>query len=426
MLWEQADTERDEAEFVARGIQGLLNEEDRALGDIAVLYRTHAQSRVLEEMFRRYQLNYKIVGGVSFFQRREIKDIRAYLRLAMNNQANSAFERIINVPARGIGKTTVKRIRDLAQSMQISMLESARRASVGQHPQIKNAASKKLLAFLAIVDHIQEVIAAGASVSETIIQAVEKSGYRGFLEKDLENTSQDRLANLSELVAMASEYDDEMDGAGSLVEFEERIALTSSSDGGQAGDDAITCMTIHAAKGLEFPIVFLCGMEDGLFPSIRENQEIGLGDKSIEEERRLAYVAFTRAKERLVLSTARMRRQWADIRVSRPSRFIYDVPEHCLAIRAKEKVTPKKRSMHGDVLYDEFDQRSFDDDYSQVENNGVKNDASFHSGQTIKHPTFGMGLVVEAKGQGHDQKILVNFPDVGLKTILSRYVSSCF
>ena len=141
-------------------------------------------------------------------------------------------------------------------------------------------------------------------------------------------------------------------------------------------------MTIHAAKGLEFPIVFLCGMEDGLFPSIRDNQTLGQDEKSIEEERRLAYVAFTRAKERLVLSTARMRRQWADIRVSRPSRFIYDIPEHCLAIRAKESAPPAKRSMHSDVLYDEFDQRSYDDDFSQEQNHGSNGDASFQSGQT--------------------------------------------
>lgn len=335
VLWEEVRDERAEGDFVASAIEGLVSEEGREWGDMAILYRTHSQSRVLEEMLRSRGIMYKIVGGVSFFQRREVKDIRAYMRLVSNPAADMSFDRIINVPARGIGKTTVDHVRYYARSKRISYLAGARDAAKGEVSEVRPAARKKLQTFLEIIDGLAAVKKAGASVSEFLIQVVERSTYRERLEKEGTPDASERLNNLAELVSMASDFDDETDGEGTLAEFEERISLASAADGDDGKGTAVTMMTVHAAKGLEYPIVFVVGMEDGLFPSIRENHDSFEPDdqKDLEEERRLAYVAFTRAMDRLVLTSARVRRKWAEVKIAKPSRFLQEIPEDCLAIR---------------------------------------------------------------------------------------------
>ncbi len=344
ILWEEVSDERAEGEFVAAGIEGLVGAEGREWGDIAILYRTHAQSRVLEEKLLARRIDYKIVGGVSFFQRREVKDLRSYLRLLTNAAADSCFDRIVNVPTRGIGKTTIDRVCEYARAHETSYFEAARDACAGQVATVKPAARKKLLLFVELIDGLRAVHKAGASVSELIIQVIERSGYRERLELEGTPDATDRLGNLAELVSMASDFDDETDGEGKLVEFEERISLASAIDSEDGRGTAVTMMTVHAAKGLEFPVVFVVGMEDGLFPSVREHAEFDDQEarKELEEERRLAYVAFTRAEERLVLTSARVRRKWAEIKVTRPSRFLDEIPQECLAVRARPpKPAPK-------------------------------------------------------------------------------------
>ncbi|MBT8492453.1 MAG: UvrD-helicase domain-containing protein [Deltaproteobacteria bacterium] len=442
VLWEESSDERGEASFIAAAIHGLQQEEQRELGDIAILYRTHAQSRVLEETLRQENISYRIVGGVSFFQRKEIKDIRGYLRLVINPQADLAFERIVNTPTRGIGKTTVERLKAFARKTGISMLEAARAAGRGQVPAIKGAAAKKVMAFVTIIDGLVEVVTAGASVAEIIIQTVERSGYRDRLEKEDTPESRDRLQNLSELVSMATDYDDEADGASSLVEFEERISLASTADA-EHGGSSVTMMTIHAAKGLEFPVVFVAGMEDGLFPSLRERDYDS--KDSLEEERRLAYVAFTRAMDRLVLTSTRTRRVWNEIRLNHPSRFLDEIPEDCMAVRARpqgsyqddsgfeadfqpdfdfEQPVParqdRKRSKQKRVEVDEFDQRTHWDDVPHFDVGGDEPAASV--GSWVEHSSFGPGKVLETRGEGNDRKLLINFQSVGLKTVLARFV----
>ncbi len=335
VLWEEVRDERAEGDFVAGAIEGLVSEEGREWGDMAILYRTHSQSRVLEEMLRSRGIMYKIVGGVSFFQRKEVKDIRAYMRLVSNAAADMSFDRIVNVPARGIGKTTVDHIRYYSRGKRISYLAGARDAVRGEIPEVRAAARKKLQKFLEIIDGLAAVKKAGASVAEFLIQVVERSTYRERLEKEGTPDASERLNNLAELVSMASDFDDETDGEGSLAEFEERISLASAADGEDGKGSAVTMMTVHAAKGLEYPIVFVVGMEDGLFPSIRENRDVFEPEdrKDLEEERRLAYVAFTRAMDRLVLTSARVRRKWAEVKIAKPSRFLQEIPEDCLAIR---------------------------------------------------------------------------------------------
>jgi DNA helicase II / ATP-dependent DNA helicase PcrA len=437
ILWEETDDERAEADFVARAIAGLIGEEGRDPGDFAVLYRTHAQSRVLEEMLRAARIPYRIVGGVSFFQRREIKDVRAYLRLVCSSSADSAFERIVNVPSRGIGSTTVDRVRAHARVAGLSLFDAARSCSHGAVASVGAAPRKKLRAFVDIIEGLRELQSQGASVAELIIQAVERSGYRERLEIEDTPESRDRLQNLSELVSMASDFDDESGGGGGLIDFEERISLASASDAADGRGTSVTLMTIHAAKGLEFPVVFLCGLEDGLFPSLRERRS-GEGDddkKSLEEERRLAYVALTRAEDRLILTSARMRRVWGEIRMSRPSRFLDDLPSELLAVRERPKrpaPPPAERLRRAGMVgrgegrvrteVSELDQRTPYDDVPEWDGDALPGTRPVSAGDTVLHASFGTGRVIETRGSGSDRKLLVDFPERGLKTIMARFV----
>lgn len=427
ILWEEADDERSEADFIARGIRGLEEQEGRTWGDVAVLYRTHSQSRVLEEMFRMYRIDYRIVGGVSFFQRKEVKDIRAYLRLICNPAADTCFDRVVNVPTRGIGKTTVERLRQYAIRQGLSMMVAARHCAQGEVKEIKAAARKKVSSFVALLDGLIELQARQPSVAEMIIQTVERSGYREKLEEEDTHESRERLGNLSELVTMASDFDEETDGKGTLTEFEERNSLDSANDKPDGRGEAVTLMTIHASKGLEFPVVFVCGMEDGLFPSIREGTLAEEREK-LEEERRLCYVAFTRAMDRLVLTNARLRRQWGEARMNRHSRFIDALPGECLAVR--EQVVPERRARNEtpnrlrretkEPEYD-FDQRTGYDELEFPPPEEVVGGA-IPAGARVNHASFGSGKVLETRGSGKDLKLLVQFSSVGLKTVLANYV----
>lgn len=435
ILWEETADDRSEATFVANAIEGLASEEGREWGDFAILYRTHAQSRVLEEMLRSKGISYKIVGGVSFFQRREVKDVRAYLRLVNNGAADSCFERIVNVPARGIGKTTIDRVRYHAMDRGMSHLDAAREAAEGRVPEIKPAARKKLQKFLEIIVGLRGLLKS-ASVGELILQVVERSGYRDRLSLEGTPDATERLNNLAELVSMASDFDDETDGEGTLVEFEERISLASTTDGEDGrGTSSVTMMTVHAAKGLEFPIAFAVGMEDGLFPSVRDSAnhlDVDEQRKELEEERRLAYVAFTRAMDRLILTSARVRRKWADIKMTQPSRFINEIPESCLAIRMQPVVEQqssfRRRPRQQQQSYDEFDQSSGYEDFpvysadDQVDFDQSPESEPVAAGATVRHASFGMGRVVCSKGSGKDQKLLIDFPTVGEKTVMVDYV----
>ncbi len=532
----QAGDERGEAFFIAKQIREMIDEGPYSPSDFAVLYRTNAQSRVLEEHMRAMRVPAKVVGAMSFYERKEVKDAIAYLRLLVNPSADSAFERIVNVPTRGIGDTTVDRLRKAAMelagrggggeaderdahngnepmtaaqlgtgslfsrllddaaakrsgaaasaaaaeaaasaaaaaaraaaamepggdgseepppppppaSLGPSLLDMCRSAGGGEVAGIATAARKKLAGFAELIDGLVEVIAAGASVAEILIQIVERSGLREKLEKEDTPESRDRLANLAELVTTASDFDDETGETATVEDFLERIALSSNSDQ-SASPEQVTLTTIHVAKGLEFPVVFLAGMEDGLFPSLREREGQD-EDVALEEERRLAYVAITRAKQKLTLSMARTRRVWGQIHMQEPSRFFEDIPVRCLATppRARQAgglgehglealraaVTGGRpaagrptagRTAKPRRSYDELDQRTHDDrepvfqveSYEQAEPSGPS------SGSKVNHAAFGVGRVVDSTGAGRDLKVTVDFPSVGRKTVLARYL----
>jgi DNA helicase-2/ATP-dependent DNA helicase PcrA len=400
---------------------------------------------------------------VSFFERREIKDVIAYLRLLANPAADSAFERVVNVPARGIGDTTVDRLRAAARAHGTDLLAAARLAGRGEVAGLGSPARKKLQSFVELIDGLGDVIANGASVAETIIQVIERSGIRAKLEADQSTESRDRLDNLAELVTTASDFDDEVppapgasltglvaagNGAGdaevegdrdpdrddpepgppTIEDFLERIALSSPSD--QGAHEQVMLMTIHIAKGLEWPVVFLTGMEDGLFPSLREREGVS-EDAALEEERRLAYVAVTRARERLVLSQARTRRVWGEIRIQDPSRFLDDLPADSLAQPRRARISvPAPRIVDGDWAgrarrprparsRDELDQRTADDDEPVFQVDGA---GGFVIGAEVSHAALGAGRVVAITGTGKDCRVVVDFAAVGRKTVFAKFL----
>jgi DNA helicase-2/ATP-dependent DNA helicase PcrA len=420
----QAGDERGEAYFVAQSIRRLLDEGPASPSDIAILYRTNAQSRVLEEHLRAARVPAKVVGAVSFFERKEVKDVVAYLRLLGNPAADSALERVVNVPARGLGEATVDRLRAAARAANGSLLDATRLAARGEVAGIGAAPRKKLQAFVTLLDGLGDVIAQGASVAETIIQVVDRSGLRGKLEADDSAESRDRLDNLAELVTIASDFDDESEQPQSVDAFLERISLSAPGD--QTQGEAVVLMTIHIAKGLEWPVVFITGMEDGLFPSLRE-REGQSEDAQLEEERRLAYVAITRARQRLVLTHARTRRVWGEIRLQGPSRFLDDLPPGVLAKeRGPKMITPRApaivdgnwqaRRRQPRSSSDDFDQRVPDDEpVYQVD---APEPEVFRTGDPVSHQIFGIGRVVAIT----DDKVIVDFPQAGRKTIFARFL----
>jgi DNA helicase II / ATP-dependent DNA helicase PcrA len=458
----QAGDERGEAYFVASSIRRLLDDGPLSPNDVAILYRTNAQSRVLEEHLRAARVPAKVVGAVSFFERKEVKDVIAYLRLLGNPAADSAFERVVNVPARGIGEATVDRLRAAARANGTGIYEAARLAARGEVAGIGAAPRKKLAGFVELMVGLADVIAQGASVAETIIQVVDRSGLRAKLEADSSTEARDRLGNLAELVSTATDFDDEVEAGGgadgdrlegadddgdgeaagegggggrrTVDDFLERIALSSAGD--QTASEQVVLMTIHIAKGLEWPVVFLTGLEDGLFPSLRE-REGASEDAALEEERRLAYVAITRARERLVVSHARTRRVWGEFRPQSPSRFLDDLPPGCLAAPRRGAPAmpkgprvvggtwaPKPSGFQARRRRDELDQRVDYDDgpvFRVGEDDHVPR-GGFTVGAAVSHRTLGAGRVVGVSGSGRDQKVVVDFGAVGTKTVYARFL----
>jgi DNA helicase II / ATP-dependent DNA helicase PcrA len=447
----QAGDERGEGYFVAQSIRRLLDDGPLSPNEIAILYRTNAQSRVLEEHLRAARVPAKVVGAVSFFERKEVKDVIAYLRLLGNAAADSAFERVVNVPARGIGEATVDRLRAAARANGSGIYEAARLATRGEVAGIGAAPRKKLHGFVELMSGLADVIAQGASVAETIIQVVDRSGLRAKLEADGSTEARDRLGNLAELVSTATDFDDEVaaaagvggdfdddelaaSGRPTVDGFLERIALSSAGD--QTASEHVVLMTIHIAKGLEWPVVFLTGLEDGLFPSLREREGTS-EDAALEEERRLAYVAITRARERLVLTHARTRRVWGEFRPQVPSRFLDDVPPGCLAAPRRGEApmpkgprivdgnwAPKPSGFAARRRRDDLDQRVEYDDgpvFRVGEDDQVPR-GGFVVGAAVSHQTLGAGRVVGVTGSGRDQKVVVDFGGAGQKTVFARFL----
>ncbi|NNG40056.1 DNA helicase PcrA [Flexivirga sp. ID2601S] len=405
------DSEHDEAAFVARTIDQLGDEHGVKPKDVAVFYRTNAQSRALEEVFVRVGLPYKVVGGTRFYERREVKDALAYLRVVSNPADTVNLRRILNVPKRGIGDRAEACVSALAERERIPFVAALGRAA--DAPGIATRSVTSINAFTALLESLRQVHEADDTGVGDLLEAIlDQSGYLSELRRSPDPQDETRVENLAELVAVAQEFDENYPG-GSLEDFLEQVSLVADTDeipdedGEETG--VVTMMTLHTAKGLEFPVVFLTGMEDGTFPHMR-----ALGDpKELEEERRLAYVGTTRARERLHLSRAEVRSAWGAPQYNPPSRFLDEIPSSLIDWQRTTTTATRPSSTPAVARLAAK---------PGVRSPGNRPVIALDSGDRVTHDSFGLGTVVRVEGQGDRAMAHIDFGgDTGVKRLLLRY-----
>ena len=404
------DSEHDEASFVARTIDELGDEAGVRPGDVAVFYRTNAQSRALEEVFVRVGLPYKVVGGTRFYERREVKDALAYLRVISNPTDTVNLRRILNVPKRGIGDRAEGAVAALADRERIPFIAALGRAA--DAPGIATRSVAAISAFTSLLESLQQLRESGAGVGDLLEAILDQSGYLAELRKSPDPQDESRIENLAELVAVAGEFDANYPGAP-LEDFLEQVSLVADTDDIPADDQedrgVVTLMTLHTAKGLEFPVVFLTGMEDGTFPHLRS-----LGDKDeLAEERRLAYVGITRARERLHISRAQVRSAWGSPQYNPPSRFLSEIPSSLIDWQRIETTGSRPSSTPAVARLAAR---------PGVRSPGNRPVISLDAGDKVTHDSFGVGTVLRVEGQGERAMAHIDFGgDTGVKRLLLRY-----
>ncbi len=414
----------DEARYVVDRLKAL-QQQGRHLRDMAILYRTNAQSRVLEEALVRDRIPYVMFGGMRFFARMEVKDILAYLRVLTNPADTISCQRIINVPTRGIGATTVAKIATLEQQAQ-GFLPACRLAV--EQGVLTGAAAKKVAAFVAMMEDFASRLER-LPYPQLAAELIDETGYAQMLRSENTQEARDRLDNLDQLLAGMEEHRDE---ETTLQDYLEQIALVTDLDAYDSSLDRVTLMTLHAAKGLEFPVVFMTGMEDGIFPAARSND----GGEQLEEERRLCYVGMTRAKEKLYLTHARRRRVYGSYQFNPPSRFVGEIPEHLLADVAKKPLhatakhnlaslfenlpTPTDQTAPSETA--NTDPAPVPDQpVIEVEAAVLPADDTLRIGSRVRHARFGIGTVRRLEGSGDKQKVIVYFNRFGPKRLLLKF-----
>lgn len=427
----EENNEYDEAQFIVQQIDRLIQTDQREPSDFAIFYRTNAQSRVLEDQLRSHKMNYKIVGGVKFYERLEIKDMLAYLKVILNTADEVSLKRIINTPARGIGKTTVDKIELVSIDQNLSFFDSI--LYVAEQRLVHAGAAKKLRDFHRLIEQMRQG-SVDMSPSEIYLGVLDATEYARRLKEENTPESLARIDNLEELDNAIRHFEQERGEEGTLQNFLEEMALVSDAD--QIDDDpnSVTLMTLHISKGLEYPVVFIAGMEEGLFPSARTFDSAD--QDGIEEERRLAYVGMTRARERLFLTYARSRRVWGQEQSHTPSRFLDEIPEKYVkketsVVRPKFMSSysspsfqkkdayqkPAARTSHYEPVdsmpnYEDFGDESYYDQSSFRE---------YKKGMRVRHPTFGSGQIFEVEGKGSAQKVSVLFDSKTLKKFITKY-----
>lgn len=429
----RAADEVDEANWIAAEIERTVADgAEPSFRDFVVLYRTNAQSRALEEAFRRADLPYRIIGGVRFYERREIKDVVAYLKLVSNPKDVSSFLRVVNYPRRGIGDVTLTRLLETAAAADVPPLEAARNATAAE--EIPTAGAASLEGFAAMIDRYRG-LAAHLSVDDLLTELIQELDLLELLREEGPE-GVDRAQNVEELVAAAAEFDaervleaEDLKEVGELTEldlFLQKISLVADVDTLDPDADAVTLMTLHNAKGLEFPIVFISGTEQGLLPLSRSRESV----EELEEERRLFYVGMTRAQRRLYLTHARARRRAGDWVISSPSSFLRALPEDVVEERQTDRYAERRaghrrrtrswsrwsqrrepESVPGELTYDYSD--------SQLE----PGPPDLAEGVQVRHPRFGLGTVEKLDGHGWDLKAVVDFESAGRKKIVVRYAN---
>ena len=404
-----AESEHDEADFVVRQIARLRDLEKSKPGDTAIFYRTNAQSRVFEEVFMRIGIPYKVVGGVRFYERKEIKDLLAYLRVVVNPEDEISMRRIINTPKRGIGDRALDQIDLYSKNNGLSFWQSL--CEVDKNQEITAKSSASLIEFVKFVKSMQTLVEAKTRPSVITQAVLEQSGLLAELEESNDPQDEVRVENLEELVAVATEYEEGEVEEGeeiSLTGFLEDVSLVADADQIPDGEDhggVVTMMTLHTAKGLEFPTVFLTGMEEGIFPHSRTLDD----PEELQEERRLAYVGLTRARENLFITRAEYRSAWGAPNYNAASRFISEIPDNVIEWnQAEEKSFKLKSSVR----------RNFT---APKATGKISNTMQLAVGERVSHDTFGLGTVIEVSGEGDRAEATIDFGSFGPKRLLLRY-----
>lgn len=435
----QAEDEYDEANYVVKQIEHLKTEEYLKPKDFVILYRMNAQSRAIEDILRRENIPYKIVGGLKFYERKEIKDTIAYLRLIHNTSDNLSLKRIINEPKRGIGKTSLDKIQEISDRTGTSMYEIIKHAEEFDLNRVKANAEE----FINLIEELR-LKKQGLSISELLKEVLNKSGYTRALE--LENTveAETRMQNLEEFLTVAIEFEEES-ADNTLPEFLESITLSSDVDEMQDEDNTVTLMTLHSAKGLEFPVVFLVGMEEGIFPGYKSIGE----PKELEEERRLFYVGITRAKQFLYLTCAKHRTIFGSTSYNAVSRFIKEIPDNLLDGVVNNDQEEKFNDMSynweygktsaGKVTTYKFDEakteikpkstyqfrtaESFLSSLSQKQASSEVDITKYKEGMRIYHKKFGEGIIQKIEAEGDDYKLDIQFDKSGHKRLMAKFAN---
>ena len=446
-----ADNEYDEGRYIAEQIEHLIREEKYKYSDFAVLYRMNTQSRAIEEILRREAIPYKIVGGLKFYERKEIKDIISYLRLVQNSADNLSLNRVINEPKRGIGKTSLDKIAQIAGENNISMYQVIKNADV-------YGLNRVYLNSREFIDCMESIIAKKdeLTISELVKKILKDTGYTRALENENTIEAENRIANLEEFLNVAVEFEEESADNG-LSDFLEGITLSSDLDNMEETEESVTLMTLHSAKGLEFPVVFLVGMEEGIFPGYKSIGE----QKELEEERRLCYVGVTRAKENLFLTNSKQRTTFGSTTHNPPSRFLQEIPKELLDGYEDAVISmPKKESVFGDSGYTwsygsknngniktykttepqyataatgvQKNSRttgfafrtaeSFLNNIGKKSNNNIDLSA-YQSGVRVYHKKFGEGTINYVEPEGEDLKVDINFDKVGHKRLMAKFAN---
>jgi len=404
-----ADNEHDEAAFVAEEVDKLTDAGGFQPCDVAVFYRTNAQSRVFEDVFIRVGLPYRVVGGVRFYERKEVRDALAYLRVLANPADTVSLRRILNTPRRGIGDRAEACVEALASRERISFNEALHRCEDAPGMAPRSVAAVR--AFVDLMDQLRTLVEGNMPPAEVLEAVLDRSGYLKELSESTDPQDESRIENLSELVGVAREFEERVPDGG-LPEFLEQVSLVADADSvpdpdGNGG--VVTLMTLHAAKGLEYPVVFLTGLEDGVFPHLRT-----LGDQAeLQEERRLAYVGITRARQRLYVSRATLRMAWGQTTYNPPSRFLDELPEHLMDWRrlASTVTSTPALSRAADRVV-----------ASARKAPGLRPVPHLEVGDRVTHDAFGLGTVTATRGAGEQAQAEVDFGGTtGAKWLLLRY-----
>jgi DNA helicase-2/ATP-dependent DNA helicase PcrA len=422
ILCYKAFDEKDEARFICRTIQQEVDE-GRSLRQVAVLYRTNAQSRALEDALRNHGVPYRIFGGLRFYDRKEIKDIIAYLRVLQNPADIVSLRRIINVPARGIGDTTIDKLERAAAQAGIMLYQAAMNPDGSD---VTPSAKKKLKEFTGMMERMRTDLGV-LTITDLVRRVIHESGYGTALEQEKTVESRIRLENLNELMTATEDFQEQNRDA-SLPAFLDQVALITdleqqtAADSGRGNSDSVTLMTLHNAKGLEFSVVFLAGMEEGLFPHSRSAES----EEELEEERRLCYVGITRAKERLFLTHASERRLYGYPQSNLMSRFVQEIPAEAMEFSGTDSTATYSFGDRVSWKNASFASARKESTELHTETPPAAKAGSgdrYYKGAVVRHAKFGLGTVQRSEGAGEDLKISVSFPGHGVKTLAVKYAN---